>query len=223
MSPYPVVYNEEQTLGYALGGMSLARFGDGELRIVNCGRAKSQCYVPGLAKELAKLLHKRRDDVLTCIPNLISATPKMWFWHKYLEPKYVKHYTAGPYGSTWITRADDAPWIDTPQYWLEISKLWTGKDITLVRGDDRSLTPTLLAGAGNIREVMGPSTDAYASVDRIEEEIGVPSGPVILCLGATATVLASRLARKGVHALDLGHLGMFMKRRNKREAANAAS
>jgi hypothetical protein len=35
---------------------------------------------------------------------------------------------------------------------------------------------------------------------------------VIICLGPTATVLAERLAKKGVHALDLGHIGMFMRR-----------
>jgi len=36
--------------------------------------------------------------------------------------------------------------------------------------------------------------------------------PILLCLGPTATVLAWRLAKRGKWALDLGHIGMFMKR-----------
>jgi hypothetical protein len=52
--------------------------------------------------------------------------------------------------------------------------------------------------------------NAYAEINRIEAEImSEPAGPVLMCLGVTATVLAARLAAKGVHALDLGHIGMF--------------
>jgi hypothetical protein len=51
---------------------------------------------------------------------------------------------------------------------------------------------------------------AYGEIDRIEEEIGKPSGPVFLVIGATATALAARLARKGLWAMDMGHLGHFM-------------
>jgi hypothetical protein len=56
------------------------------------------------------------------------------------------------------------------------------------------------------------SENSYQCIDRIEDEVGKPSGPVLICLGPTATVLAWRLARKGVHAIDLGHVGMFMRR-----------
>jgi hypothetical protein len=34
---------------------------------------------------------------------------------------------------------------------------------------------------------------------------------VLICLGTAATALAYRLAKKGIHALDLGHIGMFLK------------
>jgi hypothetical protein len=67
----------------------------------------------------------------------------------------------------------------------------------------------MLSEAASLRVVNGMRQHTYQIIDRFEEEIGKPSGPVLMCLGATATVLAERLAKKGVHALDLGHIGMF--------------
>lgn len=215
---YPETMTERATLDYAINGGSIARLGDGELRIVLGGRAKSQAHDYNLARELRHILQGKGNAALPCIPNLRNGTPKMWFWHTYEKPKFVGLYTGGPYGSTWVTRGDDAPHINTKEYWEAVARLWKGKDVTLVRGDDRSLTPELLAGARSIREVMGPHTDAYSQVDRIEQEIGSPMGPVLMCLGATATVLAERLARKGVHAVDVGHVGMFIKRWRKENA-----
>ena len=45
------------------------------------------------------------------------------------------------------------------------------------------------------------------------DRIGTPDHSVLLCLGPTATVLAVDLCARGVHAVDLGHLGMFWKKR----------
>jgi hypothetical protein len=42
-------------------------------------------------------------------------------------------------------------------------------------------------------------------------EIGSPER-VLLCLGPTATVMAVDLCARGIHAVDLGHLGLFYKK-----------
>jgi hypothetical protein len=52
---------------------------------------------------------------------------------------------------------------------------------------------------------------AYAEIDRIEEEINGHNGPILMCLGCTATALAARLHKKGLWGIDLGHIGMFMR------------
>ena len=86
------------------------------------------------------------------------------------------------------------------------------RDIVLVVGDKKSITTEMIGSeAKSVREVIGPRQHAYAQIDAIEEEIGKTPARVLMCLGTTATVLAHRLARKGVHALDLGHIVMFMK------------
>jgi hypothetical protein len=43
------------------------------------------------------------------------------------------------------------------------------------------------------------------------KRIGTPDR-ALLCCGATATVLAVDLSARGVHAIDLGHAGMFLRK-----------
>lgn len=203
---YPRVLNERETLA-RLSSESIARFGDGELRLATDGACSSQSADPALASELRAMLASPKN-CLVGIPNALIG-PKVANWARYTEDRYTRLYLAPEYASAFITRPDSAPAIDTPEYWAAVEALWIGKDVTLVVGDKKSITSEMLAGAASVREVWGPRQHAYAEIGRIEEEIGRPSGTVILCLGAAATVLAYRLAQKGVHALDLGHIGMF--------------
>lgn len=207
---YPRVLGEVETLTRALDGACLSRFGDGELKLALGANCVSQVGTPKLAIELRSILAGDFPKCLPCIPNCGAKTKTAWA--QYGDPKYIALYRhRGDYGSSFITRPDSAPWIDTPEYWATLKRLWEGKDVVLVKGTERSLREETLTGVGSIRVVGGPRRDAYAVVDEIEEEIGKPSGPVLMCLGATATVLAARLAQKGVHAIDLGHVGMFMR------------
>lgn len=209
---YPAVLSEVETLKRAASGSSISRFGDGELRLAVGGDCVSQREkIPLLVAELKEILYKPRRGCLVCIPNALSG-PKSGNWKSYTGSQFVSLYGPQQYGSAFITRPDSSPWIDTPEYWASVHDLWRGKDVVLVVGDKKSVTTEMMAGeAKSTREVIGPRQNAYAQIDRIEEEIGRPAGVVILCMGPTATVLAWRLAAKGVHALDLGHVGMFMR------------
>lgn len=208
---YPTVLSEQQTV-LSCQALSCARFGDGELRAALNGGCVSQTPDNKMAVELRAMLYRPPPGVLVCIPNVESDTPRPAWKANWAIDKYVQLYTLDAvYGSSFITRPDSAPWIDTPAYWESVRDLWRGKDIVFVNGDYRSLRLDQLAEASTIREVHGPSKNAYAEIDRIEEEIGKHHGTVIMCLGCTATVLAARLHKKNVHALDLGHIGMFMR------------
>jgi 2-polyprenyl-3-methyl-5-hydroxy-6-metoxy-1,4-benzoquinol methylase len=116
------------------------------------------------------------------------------------------------YASSFITRPDSAPWIDTNEYWNRVHDLWRGKDVVLIAGDRKSLrAEEMTAEAASVREIKAPRQHAYAEIDRIEEEINGHNGPILMCLGCTATALAARLHRKGLWGIDLGHIGMFMR------------
>jgi hypothetical protein len=213
--------NEDDTIDLALQGMSLARFGDGELRLaIGADSISQRERSPQLMAELRAMLKERPANCLVCIPNIDSATPKADSWAKYADPKFVSLYGQQVFGSSFITRPDSAPWIDRPDYWDKVEQLWRGKEITLVVGDEKSLTPERCASAAKIHIVQAPRKNAYTEIDRIEADVmttlrsirpvPVPEMcPVLICLGATATVLAARLSQRGVHALDLGHIGMF--------------
>lgn len=214
MIKYPKVYSELYTMQLANFGRSIARIGDGELRLCHMGKHIAQVPSKDLARELCELIMNPKD-ALVCIPNseAPNGKPVMWGPTRYSADEYRKLYNpAYHYGSSFVCRPDSAPWIDTPEYWGACQGLWHGKDITLVIGE-RGGSFTHMAGAKSCRTIYGPERDAYASVDQLMEEIGTPSHSVLICLGPAATILAHRLAIKGVHALDLGHMGRFMPQR----------
>lgn len=212
---YPEVLDEFTTLDQVLRGRSIARFGDGELNIVTTGTCISQREVPDKMREEMRDLLVAPGKCLIGIPNVFSHTPKRTNWATFACESYV-HYLGMPkYVSSFITRPDSAPWIDVPGYWERIESLWRNKEVMLVYGgpDSKSLKPEWLMerGARNVIPIVGKRTGAYCGIDELEKQIDRPKCPVILCLGPTATILAWRLAQKGVWAVDLGHVGMFMK------------
>lgn len=213
---YPHVLGEARTLERAHEGRSIARFGDGELKVALGADAKSQCGAPDLAQALRAVLRDARGPCLPCIPNIdtLPRGPKEPFWSAYRGSRFTRLYLPGlVYGSAFVTRPDSAPHIDTAAYWERVIDLWRGKDVVLVRGSEKSLTAERLVGAHGVREIVGPRQHAWAEHREIFAQLKDETRPVLMCLGATATVLAHRLAHEGVHALDLGHIGMFLKRR----------
>ncbi len=209
---YPQIIGEITTLKMC-SSKSIARFGDGEWRCAVGGGCTSQRPDPNLAAELRQAL-KIPGDCLVGLPNPFAAegAPRRESWIRYTEPKFSSLCGAKTYASSFITRPDNAPWIDTPDYWSDVRSLWRGHDVVLVVGDKKSITTEMIGSeAKSVREVIGPRQHAYAVIDQLEEQIGKTSARVLLCLGTCATVLAYRLTKKGIHALDLGHIGMFMR------------
>lgn len=216
---YPDVVGERKTLE-ACQTASISRFGDGEWRCAVDGGCTSQRPDPRLAAELREIL-KGKHDCMVGIPNPFNGCPREESWIRYCEPKFSSLLGKGKYWSSFITRPDNAPWIDTPDYWENVRRLWQGQHVVLVAGMERdgsgperkSLHVDMMGDAASVHTVIGPRQHAYEQIDRIEEEAfeaATRNGArVLMCLGATATVLAWRLSRRGIHALDLGHLGMF--------------
>ncbi len=214
MTPYPHLVSEWTTLAAMLDGKSMARYGDGEINLCRGGDAKLQKHHPALQARLCAIL-RDSGECGVAIPNIRSETPKGPFWTKYLgavallEPER-KYY------SSFVTRPDSAPWIDTSEYWAAMQDLWRGYDVTLVRGSQKSLTADDLVGALSVTEVVAPARQAWSEYPALLERIGTPSR-ALLCLGPTATVLAVDLCAKGVHAIDLGHVGMFLRKHRRGE------
>jgi hypothetical protein len=213
---YPQILGELETLKLVAAGKSLARFGDGEFNLCRAGRAKAQAFDVELSRLLAFILHgpdldSARRQCLIGIPNILSDTPKSEFWKKYLN--IDRMLSDRPYVSAFVTRPDSAPWINTPEYWTLMESLWIGQKVTLVRGSSHSLTADDLIGA-DVTEIIGPEVDAWSEYEAILTRV-LATNPtrVLLCLGPTATAMAHDLSCiYGIHAIDLGHLGRFLRR-----------
>lgn len=211
MDAYPEVIGEDATLDQVLSGKSITRYGDGEFRLAMGGRSNvSQVNDPKLQQELRDILVTRQKFCLIAIPVMDPRSPKWWFWGKYQNkyPRMLDHKVT--YYSQFITRPDSAPHIDVPEFYDRMESLWHEQEVVLVRGSERSLVedryPMTLAA--KVHPVLCARRDAYREIDRVESEVlALNVNRVLLCAGAMATVLAYRLAKKGLHAIDLGHIG----------------
>lgn len=211
---YPNVINEFETLRAMHAGMSVSRFGDGEFNLARDRDCVSQYRNPELAQELRKILKLgSTKDCAVAIPPLdrqidVPDGKKRGFWNDNLKKRYSRHLDVSKtYYSSFITRADNMPCIDTSDYWESIIDLWRGKDVTLVLGTERSLNQSIMDDANSVNYVWTVRRDAYSEIDDIEQKIkDAGNKTVLLCVGATATCLAWRL-QGDYHALDLGHIG----------------
>lgn len=214
MRPYPEVLDEFSTLKLVVSGRSIARYGDGEFKMASHGAGiKSQDASETLSQRLREILHTS-GDCLVGVPNIRSNTPKVEFWGKHM--RYARLLTDRPYVSSFITRPDSAPWINTKKYWALLEQLWLGQDVTVVRGSGKSLAPADLIGAREVTDILCRKQHAWQDYSEIFERIGTPKRALI-CLGPTATVLAVDLCAKGVHAIDLGHIALFVRKMRRGE------
>jgi len=156
------VLSEIATMTEAMQGTSIARFGHGELAIMNGEDARFQKYDPKLAEELRGIL--RSSPCLVCVPH--AKGDRAWEWQTFLDQ----------YGKC----------ID-PNRWYGSSFVWWKMPVP--RGMN-----------------WGPGEpDAYARVDEMEEALTINNNqPVLISYGPTGAVLADRLSRKGIWAIDIG-------------------
>lgn len=208
------VLDEHKTMDAVANGKSISRYGDGEHNLM-CGKTCiSQKHDPRLKAELLEIIKAPLDRCIVGVPQIGDSMPekKKVSWRKWLPDLYKYCDPAKQYYSAFITRPDQIPEIDTHAFFDRIIELWRGKDIALVWGGYRSLYPDFCrhTGAKSVYSILCSSADAYSQIDYYEAEC-VRSGcqTILLCCGATATVLAHRLSKLGRHAIDIGHCAMF--------------
>ncbi len=219
---YPLVMPEEETISRLLDGeyRGLARFGDGDFNIMRGQRDRYHKPCHKLASALSTVLKNGSSSVLNCLipppAQMKEGTLAYQRWVNYLEMNagLFPLLPDRPYGSSNISRMDSTPHLHTTSWYLHVSRLWQGKDICLVRGTERSLTPTKLFEAPNapskIAEVMCAPADNFAQLDELYEKV-LREGQetVVLCSGLVTRPLVHRLVDAGLKAYDIGHFGIW--------------
>lgn len=207
--------DEFQTLALLEEGMSIARFGDGELNL--CHGAPAKCQKPNslLADRLKEILATSSDKCLVGIPRIgpgaVLPDRKEKFWAQYRSSRFTDLYRLKNYASAFITRPDSAPVINVPDYWERIKGLWKNRKILIVEGQSSTFGQNkILQNAAEVETLKCPDSDSFASYSDILSTVkNYRCSTIILSLGPTATVLAWDLSHLGYRALDLGHLSFL--------------
>lgn len=189
---------------------SLARFGDGEFRLMYRREhaLKFQRNSPELMTALCKVLTDPSGNTIIGMPQIFMGLH--WSnvfaetWH-FISPLAA---TQDQFINSHITRPIffEQYGQDAVDAWRSV---WEGRDAAVVtgKGSRFDLVPALFDNLSSVQEIFSTPTNAFSDLDRLVQEIE-ESGKdlVLLSLGPAATVAADMLAAKGIQALDIGHL-----------------
>jgi hypothetical protein len=209
--PWPQVLDEFATVKELATGKSIARFGDGEFKLIGGGAQVREPANEALGRELQHILRNPDPNCLVGIPTMNPNGPKYHSWSKHINNflQYIDH--GRQYYSAFITRPDSAPWIFRREYAEAVQALWAGKRVSLVCERDNKIFKLVKQAAGKILHTECPHRETYAIIDQIEDKIIRERGEIaVLSCGPAATCLANRLASRGVQTLDFGSMGGFM-------------
>jgi len=223
MPPGPRVLSIETTLARVLEErLSIARFGDGELRLMGRAGIGFQHASDSLGDALAELAYGDSPSLLVCVPDIFGSLdaysePSAAIWKRHLlreRARWVRTFgrqDSRAHGNAFISR----PYLD----WKDKSRahsrfemlkqIWRSRDVLVVEGADTRLgvANDLLAGARSVKRIIAPSVDAWLCRDDIlAAATQHPGRLILLALGPTATVLAGDLSALGFQALDVGHI-----------------
>lgn len=219
---YPKVIDIQQSLDYILEHhSSVIRYGDGEMDIMMGHGIPYQDYDETLAEQLRSMIQlESSPDFLVCLSDVFEGLERynpeaVNFWKKHLEhykEAYHRFCTASFYGSTFISR----PYMDLKDksasvaHFEKLKKLWDKRDILIVEGENSrsGVGNDLFNNARSVQRIICPSRNAYSKIQDIQETVEkyADGKLVFLMLGPTAKVLAYHLSRKGIQAIDLGHI-----------------
>lgn len=208
---WPEVLGEFETVRLMAAGHSIARFGDGEMKIIyGAGYVREKPNL-ALSTELFAVLKAKLPRLLVGIPTMNPDGPKIENWRRHQERFLRLLPPARTFASAFVTRPDSAPWIRTQEYLEIMLGCWAGKRLTIVCEKDSKLLKVVRATAGLVTHLSCPSHGAYARIGVLALDVRKTEPEVVvLSCGPTATCLARRLYDRGIHTLDLGSAGQFL-------------
>lgn len=222
----PKVMTSEETVEYILkNNCSVARFGDGEIKLASGKNILFQETDDYIEKRLTEVLHSDKKDVLVCLPAvfdekqlsiLVESHVRYWKNHlaKYRKKWYKPLIPGKVYGNAFISRhymnLKEKDRAGCEKYFELVKKIWEDKDIIIVEGEKSRLGMgnDLFNNAKSVRRILGPSAQCFRKYDRLLKKVKTfdKDALYILALGPAATVMAYDLAEAGFTAIDMGNI-----------------
>ncbi|HHT7114379.1 TPA: SP_1767 family glycosyltransferase [Bacillus cereus] len=201
--------------------LSVIRFGDGEIQIINKKSISGyQDYDQNLANSLTYILELNDEGLLVCLPDtfkhLERYVPKseMHWTIQMLEHREVlSRYCRGRvFGNAFLSRPymifKDKSNCETRFNMLK--QVWDNEDIVIIEGElSRSgVGNNLFDNARSIERILCPSSNAYDKFDEILfEALKLEKSKLILvALGVAAKPLVYELYKEGYWIIDIGHI-----------------
>lgn len=217
----PHIISIEQTLNLIITSkLSISRFGDGELNIMNGGSIGFCSSNKDLQNRLIEISNHPIPNHLVCLPPMLDnlsglkESPRK-YWKNLLAveyPLWLNFFHNKIYGNAFISRF----YMDyhnnnlaklTIMLW---KKLWVNRDLLIVEGKNSRLGMgnNLFSNAKSVKRILCPPKDAFNKYNDIITEIkSLYDGQLVLiALGPTATVMAYDLCKLGVQSIDIGHI-----------------
>ena len=205
---------------------SYARFGDGELSLI-----LDKNFNISFQKNSEELSNKLNEILNSNEKNLIIGINRSFNNPDEYNKKVVKYCRAFNYiyrekykkiipnnkiyGNSSITRFYiDYDTSDKESAYKRINNLkriWSNKNILIVEGEKTKLGVgnDLFASSKKIRRIIVPAINAFDKKNEIIDTIiknKCENEIVLIAAGPTATILAYELSKKGVQAIDIGHI-----------------
>ena len=220
---FPKVATIDETLDEIINNnKSIARFGDGEIRLINNENISFQQPNEELSKRLREILNSDDENILIGLPDVFSfkdinksVRQRKLFYKKEIVLKYdsykvikndKKYYNAN-ISRPYLEYKDKS---NTESIFNKLKTIWNNKDIIIVEGEGSRLGigNDLFDNVKSISRILCPVRDAFDKYDFILNKCKEISKDklFIIALGPTATVLAYDLAKEGFQALDMGHV-----------------
>ncbi len=233
----PKVLSVNETIDLIIEkNLSVIRFGDGEISLIDWLDLGFQEYNQNLAERLEKIIKADEKGLLITVPGMWERQD----WQEDYAYKFGVHYLYR-YGHIWKSLlSNDRVYGDTgmTRFYLatkdksncapifkKLFYIWEGKDVVLIEGEKSRL------GVGNdmfnkvksLQRILCPPENAFDKYDAIKNE-AVKVGKdklILLSLGPTAKVLAYDLFLLGYRVIDIGHIDMeyemFLRKAPKQE------
>ena len=203
--------------------LSVIRFGDGEISLIDGLNLGFQKRDRELSNKLEVILRTNKEGLLICIPGIWDRLENFksyayWFNMHHLYRyghvwKNVLSYNA-VYGDTNITRSYLAyvDRSDCNSIFKSIFSIWNASDVILVEGEKSRL------GVGNdmfnsvksLKRILCPPENAFEKYEEIKKEVlkNDKDKLILVSLGPTAKVLAYDLFLLNYRVVDIGHVDM---------------
>ena len=218
------IYTDEECIEKIVNEKkSIARYGDGEFKwILGIKQNSFEKGSQKLAKELKQIIEEDNENLIVGITHSMFTLKNYNYeaknyWCRFLE-QYIKDIKQiVRYDKKYCDASITRPYIDykskkgCAKKFANLKKIWDKKHILIVEGRYTRLgvTNDFFDNSKKINRILCPEKNAYAKVDEIEKEIikNYKKGMIVLIsLGPTATVLASRLSKKNIQTIDIGHI-----------------